>query len=111
MLNWSRRCPDTCASAAATTLRVLLGAVYGSLTGLRWQQEVGGPQVRVVTGEGRVLGLRLADAMVLEVNEDGKIAKICPHLRPWLATTVFAIVIAAKVLPHPGVPRRAWGQT
>jgi hypothetical protein len=88
-------------------LRVLLGAVYGSLTELRWQEEVGDRLVRVVAGECRVLGLRLGDAMVLELSKDGKIVRIRPHLRPWLATSVFAVLIGAKLLPHPGVLRRA----
>jgi hypothetical protein len=88
-------------------LRVLLGAVYGSLTDLRWQEEVGDRLVRVVAGECRVLGLRLGDAMVLELSKDGKIVRIRPHLRPWLATSVFAVLIGAKLLPHPGVLRRA----
>ena len=74
-------------------LRVLFAAVYGSLTDLRWQAEVGDSLVRVVTGECRVAGLRLGDAMVLELNEAGEIARIGPHLRPWLARcSRFALV-------------------
>lgn len=88
-------------------VRVLLDAVYGSLTGLRWQEEVGDRLIRVVTGECRVARLRLGDAMVLELGEDGKIIRIRPHLRPWLATSVFAILIGAKLLAHPPVLQRA----
>lgn len=88
-------------------LRVLLDVVYGSLTGLCWQEQVGNGSVRVVTGECRVAGLRLGDAMVLELGDDGKIIRIRPHLRPWLATSVFAMVIGSKLLPHAAVMRRA----
>ncbi len=86
---------------------VLLGAVYGSVTALRWEEEVGVGAVRVVTGECRIAGLRLGDAMVLELGTDGRITRIRPHLRPWLSLSVFALVIAPKLLPHPGVLWRA----
>ena len=86
---------------------VLLGAVYGSVTALRWEEEVGAGAVRVVTGECRIAGLRLGDAMVLELGTDGRISRIRPHLRPWLSLSVFALVIAPKLLPHPGVLWRA----
>ncbi len=32
-------------------LRILLTAVYGSMTGLRWREELGDSSVRVVVGE------------------------------------------------------------
>jgi hypothetical protein len=88
-------------------LRVLLAAVYGSLTGLRWQEEIGMGDVRVVTGDCRIAGLRLGDAMVVELGTDGRITRIRPHLRPWLSLSVFALVIAPKLVRHPGVVWRA----
>jgi hypothetical protein len=88
-------------------LRVLLTAVYGSMTGLRWREDVRDGDVRVVIGDGRVGRLRLGDAMVLELSGDGRIRRIRPHLRPWLAVTVFAIRLGPKVARHPGVILRA----
>lgn len=44
--------------------------------------------------------------MVLELS-DGLITRIRPHLRPWLALTVLALVLGPKVGRHPGVVRRA----
>jgi hypothetical protein len=88
-------------------LRVLLTAVYGSMTGLRWRDEVGDGNVRVVIGDGKVGPLKLGDAMVLELADDGRIQRIRPHLRPWLALTVFAIKLGPKVARHPGVVLRA----
>jgi hypothetical protein len=88
-------------------LRVLLTAVYGSVTDLRWQEEIGEGAVRVVTGDCRIAGLRLGDAMVLELGTDGRIERIRPHLRPWLSLSVFALVLAAKLSAHPGVIWRA----
>ncbi len=88
-------------------LRVLLTAVYGSMTGLRWGQQVGDGTVRAVVGEGSVGPMRIGDAMVFELAGDGRIQRIRPHLRPWLALTLFALVLGPKVARHPGVVRRA----
>jgi hypothetical protein len=91
----------------ADDLRVLLTAVYGSMTGLRWRQEVGDGADRVVIGDGKVGPLRLGDAMVIELAHDGRIQRIRPHLRPWLSLTVFAIRVGPKMARHPGVLVRA----
>lgn len=93
----------------AEDLRVLFEAVYGALDGLRWAEQVGDGDVRVVLGEARVRGVRLTDAMVFELAPDGRIRRIRPHLRPWLALTVMAAVLGPKVGRHPGVIRRALG--
>jgi hypothetical protein len=90
-------------------LRILLTAVYGSLTDLRWREEIGDGAVRVVTGDCRIAGLRLGDAMVLELAADGRIQRIRPHLRPWLSLSVFALVVAFKLMARPRVIRRALG--
>ncbi len=91
-------------------LRVLLSAVYGSLTDLRWTERVGDGDVRVAIGETRIAGLRMTDAMVFHLAPDGRIQRIRPHLRPWLALTMFAAVLAPKVVRHPAVMRRALGR-
>jgi hypothetical protein len=88
-------------------LRVLLTAVYGSITGLRWRSEFGDGDARVVIGDGKVGRLRLGDAMVLELADDGRIRRIGPHLRPWLALTALAIKLGPKLGRHPGVVLRA----
>ena len=88
-------------------VRILLGAVYRTLNGLRWTRTVGEGEHRVVVGEARVGPLRMTDAMVFELGSDGRIRRISPHLRPWLALTVFAAILGPKVARHPGVVRRA----
>jgi len=85
----------------------LLRNVYGSLKGLRWKQTIGEGEYRVVYGEARLLGVRMTDAMVFELAEDGRIRRISPHLRPWLALTLFAVVLGPKVGLRPGVVWRA----
>src|SRR3712207_1943417 len=88
-------------------VRLLLTAVYGSLRGLRWTEELGDGGTRIALGDARVLGVRITDAMVFELAPDGRIARIRPHLRPWLALTLFAAVLGPKVGRHTGVVRRA----
>jgi hypothetical protein len=88
-------------------VRILLTAVYGSLKGWRWREEVGGDSLRVIMGDGSIGPFRLADAMVCELAEDGRIQRIRPYLRPWLATTLFALKLGPKVARHPGVVLRA----
>ena len=88
-------------------VELLLRAVYGSLKDLRWKQAYGEGEHRVVYGEARLLGVRLTDAMVFELAEDGRIRKVSPHLRPWLALTLFAVVLGPKVGLRPAVVWRA----
>jgi len=88
-------------------VRVLLGAVYGSLKGLRWTQAVGDNEHRVLLGEMRVGPVRMTDAMVFELASDGRIRRISPHLRPWLALTIFALLLGPKVATRPDILKRA----
>lgn len=85
----------------------LLSAVYGVLRGLKWQEAIGDDDRRVLYGEARLLGVRMTDAMVFDLAPDGKIRRISPHLRPWLALTLFAVVLGPKVGIRPGVVWRA----
>jgi len=88
-------------------VRVLLSAVYGSLSDLRWTQELGDGDSRVLVGETRIAGIRMTDAMVLDLGLDGRIRRISPHLRPWLALTLLALVLGPKIARHPAIIRRA----
>jgi ketosteroid isomerase-like protein len=88
-------------------LRILLGAVYGTVTELRWTQELGAGDARVVVGDCRIGPLKLGDAMTLELDAAGHIRRIGPHLRPWLALTLFALMLGPKLARHPRVLIRA----
>jgi hypothetical protein len=88
-------------------LRVLLGAVYGGLSGLTWREVIGDGATRVAVSDGRIAGVTITDAMVLELDDAGLILRIRPHLRPWLAITLFALLLGPKIARHPGVVRRA----
>jgi hypothetical protein len=88
-------------------LRVLLGAVYGGLTDLTWQEVIGQKSTRVAVSTAHVAGVAVTDAMVLDLDDAGLIVRIRPHLRPWLAITLFALLLGPKIARHPGVLRRA----
>lgn len=88
-------------------VELLLRAVYGSLKGLRWTDTLGDGERRVIVGEARLLGVRLTDAMVFDLAPDGRIRRVGPHIRPWLALTLFALVLGPKVGVRPGAVWRA----
>jgi SnoaL-like domain len=88
-------------------LRVLLAAVYGGLNDLTWQEVIGEGSTRVAVSTARVAGVTITDAMVLDLDDAGLIRRIRPHLRPWLAMTVFALLLGPKIARHHGVVRRA----
>ncbi|HWX96911.1 MAG TPA: nuclear transport factor 2 family protein [Solirubrobacteraceae bacterium] len=88
-------------------LRVLLGGVYGTLTDLDWDEPIGQGSARIAVSQGKVSGLRIDDAMMFELGQDGLIRRIRPHLRPWLGTTVFALKLGPKIARTPGVVWRA----
>jgi hypothetical protein len=92
-------------------LELLLGAVYGSLDGLHWSEPIGDGERRVAVGHARLLGVRMTDAMVFDLAPDGRIRRIAPHLRPWLALTLFALILGPKVGRRPGVIIRALAAT
>ncbi|HWN72764.1 MAG TPA: beta-propeller fold lactonase family protein [Solirubrobacterales bacterium] len=88
-------------------VRHLLGAVYGTLRDVRWTEAVGDGIHRVLVGEMKIGPVRMTDAMVFELAPDGRIRRISPHLRPWLALTLFALVLGPKVSLRPGAVFRA----
>jgi ketosteroid isomerase-like protein len=88
-------------------LRLLFEAVYGTLSELRWTQEIMDGDRGFMIAKARVGPFKIDDAMVFELDPDGRIQRIRPHLRPWLASTWFALAIGVKVARHPGVIWRA----
>lgn len=88
-------------------LRVLLSAIYTTLRNVRWHDEIGDGNRRVVLGDARIGALKLHDAMLVELSDDGRIKRITPHLRPWLATTLLALRLTPALARHPAVIKRA----
>jgi hypothetical protein len=88
-------------------VRFLLGAVYSTVREMRWAEEVGDGSARILIGTFRVGPFKASDAMAIDLDADGRIRRVRPHLRPWLATTLFALLLGPKVARHPGVVWRA----
>jgi len=88
-------------------LRLLFAAVYGSLSELRWTEEIMDGDRWLLIAEAQVGPFRIDDAMVLELDSEGRIRRLRPHLRPWLASTWFALAVGFKLAHHPGVIWRA----
>jgi hypothetical protein len=91
----------------ADDVRFLLSRVYGCVRGLRWTSEFSDGSGCVLVGEGKVAGVTMTDAMVFELAPDGRIARISPHLRPWLALSLFALLLGPRVVSRPGALLRA----
>jgi hypothetical protein len=91
----------------ADDVKLLATQVYGATRGLRWSEQFGEGDHRVVISQGRIGPFRLDDAMAFELDTEGRIVRLRPHLRPWLATTYFALVLGPKLVPHAGVLVRA----
>ncbi|MET8870544.1 nuclear transport factor 2 family protein [Nocardia sp. NPDC004604] len=88
-------------------LRILLTAAYGSLSHLRWTENIGDGDRRVLLAEASVGPFRMTEAMILELAADGRIRRLNPHLRPWLPLSFLAVKLGPRLLRHPGVMRRA----
>ncbi len=88
-------------------LRLLFAAVYGSLSELRWTEPIMDGDRGFMIAKARVGPFRIDDAMAFELDHDGRIQRLRPHLRPWLASTWFALAVGVKMVRHPGVLWRA----
>jgi hypothetical protein len=86
---------------------VLLSAVYGMLHGTRWEPATGHGAQRLAIAEAQVGPMKIDDAMVFELDSEGRIARIRPHLRPLLATILFFLMIGPRIARQPGVVLRA----
>lgn len=89
-------------------LRVLFSALLPTLSGLTWRHRLGGDGVSVTVAEARVVGVRIGDAVLIEHADDGRIRRMTPHLRPWLGSTLLAIVLGLRLIRHPAVIRRVF---
>jgi hypothetical protein len=85
----------------------LLGAVYATLSKPRWEPAVGEERIWFAISEARIGGVSISDAMRFELDEDGLIRRIQPHLRPLLAILIFAVLVPPRLASRPGIVLRA----
>ncbi len=88
--------PRVCGVVIVTTSASCWGAVYSTTRELHWREEFGEGAARVLICEFKIGPQRASDAMAFELDADGRIRRIRPHLRPWLATTLFALLLGPK---------------
>lgn len=88
-------------------VRGILTAVYSLLGNVRWEQPFGEGRTRAALASTAVLGVRVDDAMVFELDEQGRIRRVRPHLRPLFATLVFFFALGPRVARTPGMLLRA----
>jgi hypothetical protein len=88
-------------------LRILFSAVYSSLSGLRWEESIREGNRALMIAHARIGPFKIDDAMLIDLAPDGRIQLLRAHLRPWVATTWFALVVGLKVSRHPGLLWRA----
>ena len=88
-------------------LRALFTALFATVARIDWDREVGDGPVRVLVGSAAVGPFELTDAMVVELDGEGRILRFRPHLRPWLGLTVLALTLGPRVARRPGVVLRA----
>ncbi|GGN69473.1 nuclear transport factor 2 family protein [Nocardia rhizosphaerihabitans] len=90
-------------------LAPLLTLVYRAINDLRWTDTIGSDDTRILLGEARLGPFRMTEAMVLDLAPDGRIQRLRPHLRPWLAITAVALWLGPTMLRYPAIVRRAAG--
>ena len=88
-------------------VRAILTAVYSILRGVDWEAPVGDGSTRLAVTHAKILGMRIDDAMVFELDEEGQIRRIRPHLRPLAATFLFALAVGPRVAAKPLMILRA----
>ncbi len=74
--------------------------VYGVLTQTRFMARAVDGRSAMLSASSRVLGLRIEEAFVLELDERGRIESATVHVRPWLGLAVFALVLGARMVRH-----------
>lgn len=87
-------------------VKAVLSAVYGLLGAVTWEPPIGSG-TRVAVAHTKFAGIRIDDAMLFELDAEGRISRIRPHLRPLFATIVFALLLGPRVALRPGVVLRA----
>ncbi len=88
-------------------VRRILTAVYSVLRSVEWEAPVGDGARRLAVTHAKILGMRIDDAMVFELDEQGQIRRIRPHLRPLAAIVLFALAVVPRVATKPLMTLRA----
>lgn len=88
-------------------VKSVLSEVYALLDKVSWEEPIGSGRTRVAVTHAKFLGIHIDDAMLFELDAEDRITRIRPHLRPLLATIVFALLLGLRMALHPSVVLRA----
>ena len=88
-------------------VKTVLSAVYALLSEVNWEQPIGTDTTRLAVAHTQFFGIRIDDAMLFELDSEGRIRRIRPHLRPLFATVIFALLLGPRVARHPSMVLRA----
>src|SRR5258707_6961570 len=82
-------------------LRVLLGAVYGGLSGLTWREVIGDGATRVAGSDGRVPGVTITQGVGLQLDDTGVVGRVPAHPPPRLGPNPVSLLPRAEKGPLP----------
>jgi len=88
-------------------LRTLMRAVYKGVKETEFTSRAVEGRTAMLAARSRVLGLRIEEAFVFELDESGRIKVVTVHIRPLLGLTVLMLVLAVRMAAHPAVLLRA----
>jgi hypothetical protein len=88
-------------------LRLLFAELHVGLSEVRWTEQIVDGDRGVLIAKARVGPFRVDNAMVFKLDRDGRIQRLRPHLRPYLAATWFGLTMSRRLVRHPGLLWRA----
>src|SRR4051812_45061066 len=88
-------------------IRTLLGVVYSVARQTEFTRRMRNGNTGMLTARGRVGGVRLEEAFVFDLDENGLIKVVTVHMRPLFGLAWFAFLVGPRMARHPGVLLRA----
>lgn len=88
---------DRFAFRGATQMRALLEDVFAVMQDIAYLADVGDDRTRLVTLEGRIGRQRIGEAMLVTLDDDGRIAAMELFVRPLPGLTALAAALGPRV--------------
>lgn len=88
-------------------IRTLMRVVYRVAKRSQFTARAVDGRTAMLAANSRVVGLRIEEAFVVELDDDGKLKVVTVHIRPLLGLIVFTLVLAARMSAHPMLLLRA----
>ena len=88
-------------------LRTLFAQVYAVAHDAKFTHRVLEGRVGFLHGSSRVWGVRMEEAFLFELDEEGLIRRATVHIRPLVGLAAFTLALLPRFARHPGVVLRA----